>query len=351
MINWLTNELLLRKMSNSIPSVRSLKQPARRSLESGLKNYLDGRKLRERQYRESGVRVPAVFSLQMLTACNLRCEGCHVSGGDVPETFDRALYSSYLAEMEKAGCRMVLLIGGEPMILADEVFSMAENFPKITFLLFTNGTLWTTNRIERLMGLPNLVPMLSFEGEKALTEDRRGVMAFARSQDFQAELSIRNIFHGISVMIHDRNVDHVENAGFLENLFPTPHNFTFFMAYTARGACSSFSPVQPKRLESFYRSVVKRRKEHGSPMLFLPHDEMEFLEGCGGARLLVHMNSDASLALCPYTYDDVIGRPAAGEIMKTLSEVQKRIGVDSSCSGLQANSPYYSNVVPIYPVN
>ena len=65
MINWLTNELLLRKLSAAIPSVSALAQPARRSLESGLKNYLEGRNLRERHYRQKGVRVPAVFSLQM----------------------------------------------------------------------------------------------------------------------------------------------------------------------------------------------------------------------------------------------------------------------------------------------
>lgn len=350
MINWLTNELLLRKLSAAIPSVSSLPQPARTSLESGLKHYLEGRQLRERHYRQHGVRVPAVFSLQMLTACNLRCEGCHVSGGEVPERFDRALYHAHLDELDKAGCRMVLLIGGEPMILADEVFAIAERFPTITFLLFTNGTLWTPQRLDRLTELHNLVPMISVEGEKTLTEERRGHMAFARSAALQSELARRNIFHGLSVMVHDRNVDHLEASGFLQNLFPSPHHFAFFMAYTARGACSSFSPVPTLRLEAFYRAVVKHRETQGAPILFLPHDEMKFLEGCGGARLLAHMNDDSSLALCPYTYDGIIGRPGAGEILKTLAEVQARSGVERGCAGLQANAPHYRHVVPIHPV-
>ncbi len=351
MINWLTNELLLRKLSAAIPSVSALTQPARRSLESGLKNYLEGRNLRERHYRQKGVRVPAVFSLQMLTACNLRCEGCHVSGGEIPESFDRALYHAHLEEMEKMGCRLVLLIGGEPMILADEVFAMAKRFPKITFLVFTNGTLWTAKRLDQLAEFSNLVPMISVEGERASTEERRGNMAFSRCVELQAELARRNLLHGISVMVHDRNIEHIEQANFLEALFPSPHHFAFFMAYTARGACSSFAPVPPQQLEAFYCAVVQRREQRGSPILFLPHDEMKFLEGCGGARLLVHMNADSSLALCPYTYDDVIGRPAAGKIMQTLAEIQGGTGIDRNCSGLHANMPHYRHVVPIHPVN
>ena len=351
MINWLTNELLLRKLSAAIPSVSALKQPARRSLESGLKNYLEGRNLRERHFRKKGVRIPAVFSLQMLTACNLRCEGCHVSGGDIPEAFDRALYHAHLEEMEKHGCRLVLLIGGEPMILADEVFAMAERFPKITFLVFTNGTLWTSKRLDQLAELSNLVPMISVEGERASTEERRGNMAFSRCLDLQAELARRNLLHGISVMVHDRNIEHIEQADFLENLFPSPHHFAFFMAYTARGACASFAPVPTKQLEAFYREVVRRREQRGSPILFLPHDEMKFLEGCGGARLLIHMNADTSLALCPYTYDDVIGRPEAGKIMQTLAEIQVATGIDRNCAGLKANTPHYRNVITIHPVN
>jgi MoaA/NifB/PqqE/SkfB family radical SAM enzyme len=252
--------------------------------------------------------------------------------------------------MEKLGCRLVLLIGGEPMILADEVFAMADRFPKITFLVFTNGTLWTPKRLDQLAEFSNLVPMISVEGERTSTEERRGNMAFSRCLELQAELARRNLLHGISVMVHDRNIEHIEQADFLEALFPSPLHFAFFMAYTARGACASFAPVPPQQLEAFYRAVVRRREQRGSPILFLPHDEMKFLEGCGGARLLVHMNADSSLALCPYTYDDVIGRPAAGQIMQTLAEIQGSTGIDRNCSGLHANTHHYRHVVPIHPV-
>lgn len=85
-------------------------------------------------------------------------------------------------------------------------------------------------------------------------------------------------------------------------------------------------------------------------MLFLPQDEMKFLDGCGGARLLVHMNADNSLALCPYTYDRVIGRPAAGQIMQTLTRFQARVGIDQGCAGLQANVTHHPSGVPIWLV-
>jgi organic radical activating enzyme len=349
MFDWITDQLLLRRLKAAIPDVNALPEPARSSLDSALRYNIEGRGLRERHFQRHGVRVPAVFSLQMLTACNLRCEGCHVSGGEVPKSFDRELHYAYLEEIEQLGCRMVLLIGGEPMILADEVFALAARFPRITFLLFTNGTLWTPERLDQLATTRNLVPMVSVEGDQSFTEERRGRMAFERSRLLQAELARRHILHGISVMVYDRNVDHLEQSGFLQNLFPSPHHFAFFMAYTARGACSSFAPVDPLRLDAFNKTAIRARESLRLPILLLPHDEMRFLEGCGGARLIVHMNADNSLALCPYTYDGVIGRPAAGKIMETLAEIQSQRGVDKSCAGLMANIPHHRKVVPIYP--
>ena len=228
------------------------------------------------------------------------------------------------------------------MLLSEEVFAFAETFPSMTFLVFTNGILWKDEHLDRLERAGNLVPMISVEGDRELTNARRGERVFERLSDFQEKLAARQILHGISVMVHSTNADYLREQSFLTGIFDSPHHFAFYMAYTARGPCASFSPLHPLDMARFYEDVIEAREKRGIPILFLPQDEMEFLDGCGGSRLLVHLNSDFSLARCPYTYDDVVAEPGYESIIGALQNVQSGCGVEPTCLGLDMNKAYQS---------
>jgi MoaA/NifB/PqqE/SkfB family radical SAM enzyme len=78
-----------------------------------------------------------------------------------------------VAEADELGISFFVIAGGEPLT-RPEIVDIARDFPHIVFLLITNGLLLSPELIARLAGLHNVVPVLSIEGNRAETDERRG---------------------------------------------------------------------------------------------------------------------------------------------------------------------------------
>ena len=134
---------------------------------------------KRQKLEENGEHIPSFLIASITSECNLHCAGCYsrcnhatVDAAPVCQlTGDEWL--RIFEEADELGVSFILLAGGEPMLRRDVIESAAKK-PNILFPIFTNGTYMDEEYFELFDKNRNLLPILSIEGEKDITDKRRG---------------------------------------------------------------------------------------------------------------------------------------------------------------------------------
>ena len=85
-----------------------------------------------------------------------------------PETFHRMV-----REAQAMGNVFFGIVGGEPF-MHPHLLDMLARHPDAYFQVFTNGQFITPERAKRLCQLGNVTPLISVEGNEAVSDVRRG---------------------------------------------------------------------------------------------------------------------------------------------------------------------------------
>lgn len=126
------------------------------------------------------------------TLCNLSCTHCFVSCGpgvDRHALMSRAAVAGRVREALALGVRELYFTGGEPFLHPELLEILADSLVHAPCTVLTNGTLFTTRRIEALARLAeaarySLEIRVSLDGPCAADHDRfRGPGSFERSVD------------------------------------------------------------------------------------------------------------------------------------------------------------------------
>jgi MoaA/NifB/PqqE/SkfB family radical SAM enzyme len=126
-------------------------------------------------WEEEGIHVPPFMIASITRRCNLNCTGCYARAQNRQQREDlsQQRLKELMDEARELGFSFVLLAGGEPLT-RPEILDITEAHPEIIFPLFTNGTLFTEEILERIREQKNVVPVLSLEGLETETDSRRG---------------------------------------------------------------------------------------------------------------------------------------------------------------------------------
>ena len=181
---------------------------------------------KRRESEERGEHIPPFLIASITSKCNLHCQGCYArankscmdgeNGGYSSQMTDRQ-WKSVFDQAAELGISFVLLAGGEPFLRKD-VLEVASAQKKILFPVFTNGTLLTKDYISFLAKRPNLLPVLSIEGNKESTDRRRGDGVYKRLREAMMELKKKGIVFGASVTVTKKNLKEVMGEEFLNSL-------------------------------------------------------------------------------------------------------------------------------------
>jgi len=143
------------------------------------KNKKKHEHLREAYKEKYGSYPPNFLVISPTQKCNLNCTGCYASSNNMTAPslpFD--IFNKIVTEMEEeAGCRFIVISGGEPLMYNDNgktILDIFELHPKMFFLFYTNGTLIDSEMAGRLEKLSNGIPAISVEGYEKETDERRG---------------------------------------------------------------------------------------------------------------------------------------------------------------------------------
>ena len=267
---------------------------------------------KRRKAERRGEHIPPFLIASITSKCNLHCAGCYsrCNHATVDAEPVRQLtaeeWGRIFGEADGLGISFILLAGGEPMIRRD-VIEAAGKQPNILFPVFTNGTFMDERYFRLFDKCRNIVPVMSIEGEKEITDARRGEGVYDRLISNMDELHRRGLIFGASVTVTTRNVREVSSEAFLKKLSDRGCKAVIFVEFVpVTDDSRELAPGEGER-EYLRGEIVRLRQEHPEMVyISFPGDEKSS-GGCVAAgRGFFHINSHGGAEPCPFSpYSDI----------------------------------------------
>lgn len=268
-------------------------------------------KKRAKQEKQ-GEHIPPFLIASITSSCNLHCAGCYSRHNHATLDTEPARqlsddeWRSIFQEADELGISFILLAGGEPM-LRRGVLEAAGEVPHILFPVFTNGTFMDDKYYDLFDKCRNLIPVFSIEGERTVTDARRGQGIYDKLISNMDELHKRGLLFGASVTVTTENLREVSAKSFLDSLADRGCKLVVYVEYvpvTDESRDLAFGDEE----REYLRNEIARLREEYSHMVFLsfPGDEKD-TGGCIAAgRGFFHINSHGGAEPCPFSpYSDV----------------------------------------------
>jgi MoaA/NifB/PqqE/SkfB family radical SAM enzyme len=256
--------------------------------------FIGGRK-RDYWEKELGFRPPFILILSPTWKCNLRCRGCYTLGYGMKSELSLELADRILNECEQLGIYFITVLGGEPMVYP-HLFTLVEKHPDIFFQIYTNGTLVTRERAQRLADLGNVAVVLSIEGGEKETDNWRGEGVYKR---------IMGAFEHLNraATVTRNNIEAVSSEAFVDKMIGLGSTAQMYFLYIPVNGKADFSlMVTPEQ-----RDLLRRRVQwirNNKPMFVLDFwNDGPHVEGCiAGGRKYFHINARGDVEPCVYTH-------------------------------------------------
>jgi MoaA/NifB/PqqE/SkfB family radical SAM enzyme len=253
-----------------------------------------------------GVRVPPFLVLSVTSKCNLRCSGCYagavgtVTSAPAQRGLALSEWRGVVDEAVRLGVMAFMIAGGEPFLLPG-IAELFSDYPDRLFLVFTNGTALRPSDYEILRRSTNTVIVVSLEGDRELTDLRRGSGVFEKAMETLDRLREAGILTGIAVTIGSANVEYWSQAENIDALIAHSGPLAMFIEQIPAGGCENGAVLTDEHRVRFRRVVVEYRDRMtgGAYIIHSPGDE-ETLGGCVSAgRGFVHVNPSGDVTACP----------------------------------------------------
>ena len=291
--------------------------------------YLESRVLRISAKKRDGSWMPALMSLQITDACNIRCKGCQVSCNGIPDKVARYRVLRYLlSDFHAEGGRHVLLLGGETTLLGDYLLKLVHEFDDITFVLFSNALLLDEKYVVALGRHDNVLPIFSIDGTPTDTEWRRGKGVFEKVLKAQKWCNRQGLLNGVSIMLHEGNAQSLRDNKFMMSGFGLSHKFVMFTTYTDTYGRKDLTPLSLPLQNEFYNQVCTLRRDLGYPFYMLPQDEMYVHNGCAAGIGIFHVTERGTITPGPFMFATDM---SANVVSLGLKEALRR--VTCTCGG------------------
>ncbi len=261
---------------------------------------------------EEGLHVPSFLIASITSACNLHCAGCYsrcnnaTVDAEPVKQLSTEEWKAVFREAESLGVSFIMLAGGEPLLRWD-VIEAAGQMKNMLFPIFTNGTYMDDSTFAQLDKCRNLIPVLSIEGDREITDARRGEGVYDKLIAAMDRLCDKNLLFGASITVTTENIREVTSPEFMEKLVSRGCKLAIFIEFvpvTEEAIC-----LAPGDAERAYLLEATQKLREVFPELValdFPGDEKAD-GGCMAAgRGFFHINSHGGAEPCPFSpYSDV----------------------------------------------
>lgn len=256
---------------------------------------------RRRTQAALGLTVPPVLIASVTQACNLACAGCYHQGlrRQPAKELPAGEFARIFREARDLGTGVVLVAGGEPFARPD-LFTLLDASPDLLFPVFTNGLLLDQARITALRQRPNVVPVISVDGNSRQTDTRRGPGSWRRIMEACARLKQSGLLFAHAITVDRQNLDQVTDPLFLKQLRRGGARAFVFVEYVPVQAGSSHLLLGAAGRQTLHRRVERLRRSFGDLLVVFPGDESAYGGCLAAGRGFVHINASGGLEACPF---------------------------------------------------
>jgi len=204
-----------------------------------------------------------------------------------------------LEQAVEAGCSMILLAGGEPL-LSNHWLEAVASRSELLGLVFTNGTLLDDKRADWFAMNRNMIPLFSVEGDAQITNARRGNGVAECVEKAMRLLSDRAIPFGLSITTGEHNIGSVTCLDFLVPFVTLGCRLSIYTEYVPvdeNTELLALTEESKRTLQNFCRNASK---ENHLILIPFPGDEAAY-NGCLAAgRGFAHISVSGALEPCPF---------------------------------------------------
>jgi MoaA/NifB/PqqE/SkfB family radical SAM enzyme len=269
------------------------------------RTHTQSRRVRARAL-EDGVQVPPFLVLSVTSRCNLRCAGCFagdigtVTAAPAQPGLDVRDWSKVVDEAVRLGVIAFVIAGGEPFLLPG-IVNLFRDHPDRLFVVFTNGTALKASDYQVLRSCSNTAVVVSLEGDRDLTDLRRGRGVFEKALGSLDRLQDAGVLTGISVTVGPTNVEYWSQPGNIDALLAHSGPLAFFIEQIPTRKDESGALLTPEQRSRFRETIVQyRSRTTGGAYIIQSPDDEEELGGCVSAgRGFAHVNPGGDVTPCP----------------------------------------------------
>ncbi len=305
---------------------------------------------------ERGMQVPPFLVLSVTSRCNLRCTGCFAGAVGITASAPAARQPLNLADWRRVisesaalGVMAFVIAGGEPFLLPG-IASLFREFPDRIFLVFTNGTALRDRDYEILTSCRNTAVVVSLEGDRELTDERRGSGVYESALRTLDRLRTGGVLTGLSVTIGSANIDYWTDERKIDALMSRSGPLAFLIEQipTGEGDGIVAIPSIPEEKRLRFRETVLRYRSRETGAAYLIHSpaDEEFFGGCVSAgRGFAHVTPTGDVTACPFSAlathnvsTSTISEALAGSLFSMIRENGPMLETHDHPCALSANA-------------
>jgi len=269
------------------------------------RTHVRAKQLRDRA-RAEGVRVPPFLVLSVTSRCNLRCAGCFagavgtLAGASSQAGLDLRGWQGVVEEAVALGVMGFVIAGGEPFLLPD-IASLFRDHPDRLFLVFTNGTALRPCDYRTLGKCRNTAVVVSLEGDRALTDLRRGSGVYDSALGCLDRLRESGVLTGIAITVGPANAGYWSEPGNIDALVAHSGPLAFFIEQIPTGPRNGSGLLTADQRVRLHETIVEyRNRATGGVYIIHSPDDEEALGGCVSAgRGFAHVTPGGDVTACP----------------------------------------------------
>lgn len=268
----------------------------------GVNAELFGVPKQQQMSKQLGVNIPNLLVVDPTTACNLRCKGCWAGSYINHDTLDLELLDRLCKEAKEVGIYWITVTGGEPFMYP-HLFELFEMHSDMDFMVYTNGTLIDDKAADKIIECGNISPVISLEGWREQTDDRRGKGVYDKIMASMDRLHQRGAIFGISLTATKDNVMHITDDRFIEHLVKKGACYGWIFHYIPIGRNPDPSLMITAEQRAYLVDKIPYIRKHKELMLADFWNDGEMTSGCiAGGRRFLHITADGSVEPCAFVH-------------------------------------------------
>ena len=257
---------------------------------------------KRKELLKKGEYVPTTVLISPTMRCNLKCIGCYAGKYSRQDDLPFDVFDRIIKEGKELGVSFFTILGGEPLVIKDELFKIFKKHNDAFFQMYTNSTLVTEDVAKKIVELGNVIPIISIEGWEKQTDERRGKGVYKKIMKAMDLFKKHRIPFGFSVAVTSKNAEVISSDKFIDFMIKKGAFIGWFFLYMPMGKDPDLklmpTPKQRRMLLDRDRHIRETR-----PIFIIDFwNDAPYVGGCIAGKEYVHITSKGDIEPCIFTH-------------------------------------------------